>query len=285
MALDEKQLKEDIYKALAENGIYGEQASNVVLSMYNTGVISQIEAFSNLITYDTQTVDTDTTDWKKTVNEMIELGRTRSYFSVFNSFLGESDSEDVVDPQGRRINKRRNILEEAERLINGDRAHTYGPPEISFGRIGSLLTAMGMRMYDPLRGLHREVNAVDAALALTQLKISRIVGSPEHEDSWVDAAGYIGLGAEMATRPGPVDGEANAESPVAPEDIAEADRNAPTLVAYFYPVVTPWYRKKPLIRKYTCNLCSSERIFSYDEIRNHMYEVHPEIKEVRIKTK
>lgn len=100
-------------------------------------------------------------------------------------------------------NKRAQILRTAESLINGDRADTYGPPEISFGRIAKLLNAMGWRKFvesNPLQISHVELNAIDVALGLTQLKVSRIIGQPDHEDSWVDAAGYIGLGAEMATR-------------------------------------------------------------------------------------
>lgn len=105
--------------------------------------------------------------------------------------------------RGETKNKRAEILETAESLINGDRADTYGPPEVSFGRIADLLNAMGFRKIEgPTDGRHKvlPLTAVDAALALTQLKISRIIGSPDHEDSWVDGAGYLALGGEMATR-------------------------------------------------------------------------------------
>lgn len=90
------------------------------------------------------------------------------------------------------INKRAEILQTAEGLINGERADTYGSPEESFGRIADLWTAMGLRMDG------RPVKAVDVALALAQLKISRIIGQPDHMDSWVDGAGYLALGGEMA---------------------------------------------------------------------------------------
>jgi hypothetical protein len=105
-------------------------------------------------------------------------------------------------PKARKANKRADILKTAESLINGDRADTYGPPEISFGRIADLWNAMGLhiRDLDFGTGESRPVTAVDVALALTQLKVSRIIGQPDHEDSWVDAAGYIALGGEMATR-------------------------------------------------------------------------------------
>ena len=96
-------------------------------------------------------------------------------------------------------NKRAAILSGAEKLINGDRADTYGSSEQSFGRIANLWNAMGMQMHDPVTG-PRPVTAVDVTLALTQLKVSRIMGQINHEDSWMDAAGYIALGAELALK-------------------------------------------------------------------------------------
>lgn len=101
------------------------------------------------------------------------------------------------------VNKRAEVLHTAEELINGERAQTYGPPEESFGRIAELLNAMGWRVdnwHTPGQESYRKLNAVDAALALTQLKVSRIISSPDHEDSWVDAAGYIALGAEISLK-------------------------------------------------------------------------------------
>lgn len=98
-------------------------------------------------------------------------------------------------------NKRADILQTAEKLINGDRAQSYGPPERSFARIAALWRAMGMGVQaqgpdEDIR--YRDVNATDVALALIQLKAARLTSSPDHEDSWVDIAGYAGLGGEIA---------------------------------------------------------------------------------------
>lgn len=122
---------------------------------------------------------------------------TARYVMGFTRYV----DQDIVTPE----NKRADILKVAESLINGNRAQVYGPPEISFGRIADLLNAMGFRIEVPSvvdygRTTYRTLDSVDAALALTQLKVSRIISSPNHEDSWVDAAGYIALGAEMALR-------------------------------------------------------------------------------------
>ena len=44
----------------------------------------------------------------------------------------------------------------------------------------------------------RPPGASQVALCLAQLKIARLIQSPEHPDSWVDLAGCAALGAEVA---------------------------------------------------------------------------------------
>ncbi|ALG30719.1 hypothetical protein AOZ07_02905 [Glutamicibacter halophytocola] len=85
---------------------------------------------------------------------------------------------------------RETVLTTAEQLINGDRAKDYGDASENFQRIANL--------WEPILGV--EVTATDVALCLTQLKVSRLITSPAHKDSWVDAAGYIALGGEIANK-------------------------------------------------------------------------------------
>lgn len=85
---------------------------------------------------------------------------------------------------------RETVLATAEQLINGDRAKDYGDASENFQRIANLWT--------PILGT--EVTATDVALCLTQLKVARLITSPAHKDSWVDAAGYIALGGEIANK-------------------------------------------------------------------------------------
>jgi len=87
------------------------------------------------------------------------------------------------------MERRTQILHEADALITGPRADAYGPPQKNFGNIATLWT--------PIFGVG--VTPVQVALALSQLKVARLIQSPDHEDSWVDAAGYIALGGELAT--------------------------------------------------------------------------------------
>lgn len=83
---------------------------------------------------------------------------------------------------------RSDILATAESLINGQRATDYGDASENFQRIAEL--------WGPVLGYG--VTPEQVALCLAQLKVARLITSPTHEDSWIDAAGYIALGGEIA---------------------------------------------------------------------------------------
>ncbi len=106
----------------------------------------------------------------------------------------------------KEINKRAEILNIASDIINGDRAQTYGPPEESFTRIAEIWNAQGYRHHTQVLGeplgvtQANRLDAVDAALILIGMKLSRTGGARTHEDNWVDLAGYAGLGAELALK-------------------------------------------------------------------------------------
>jgi len=85
---------------------------------------------------------------------------------------------------------RKETLETAAALVHGDRQNDYGTPQENFARIAAL--------WEPI--FDRAVTPGEVALALTQLKIARLIHTPDHADSWVDAAGYIAIGAELATQ-------------------------------------------------------------------------------------
>lgn len=85
------------------------------------------------------------------------------------------------------------VLSTADELINGQRAKDYGDAAENFQRIADL--------WQPILGV--QPTPAQVALCLTQLKVARIITSPAHTDSWVDAAGYIALGAETALKDKP----------------------------------------------------------------------------------
>ena len=79
------------------------------------------------------------------------------------------------------------LLAEAEDIINGPRASDYGPVSENFQRIADLWSVV----------LGKEVTTTGVALCLVQLKVARLVNSPDHKDSWLDIAGYAGCWDKM----------------------------------------------------------------------------------------
>lgn len=88
---------------------------------------------------------------------------------------------------------RKEVLEEALRIVMSDRNTDYGTPEQNFGDIASLWSWYRGVAFDP----H------DVAVMLILLKIARIRTSPGKLDHWVDIAGYAACGGEV--RPGEVE--------------------------------------------------------------------------------
>ena len=91
------------------------------------------------------------------------------------------------------VNTRTRILRTAESLITGDRANDYDTKDDATGNFNRIA-----KLWEPILGV--EITATDVALMLTQLKVARLIVNPAKEDSWVDAAGYIALGGEIANK-------------------------------------------------------------------------------------
>ena len=84
------------------------------------------------------------------------------------------------------MNKRTEILETAKHLVNGDRQEDYGDAVESFQAIAEMWSAC----------LGVAVSGRDICNLMALLKIARLRNGP-HEDSSVDGAGYLALGAEI----------------------------------------------------------------------------------------
>ena len=84
---------------------------------------------------------------------------------------------------------RSKILKDAEHLINNDREKDYGHPKINHGRIADLWSVV----------LERKIEPYEVALCMALVKVSRLVQTLDHEDSYVDAAAYIAIAGELAT--------------------------------------------------------------------------------------
>lgn len=79
------------------------------------------------------------------------------------------------------------VLDEAKRIVYGDREKTYDHPSVNFER--TALIWMGILLTKLKPG--EKITAKEVALMMVGLKQARLVNSPNHHDSIVDAAGYI----------------------------------------------------------------------------------------------
>lgn len=87
--------------------------------------------------------------------------------------------------------KQKTILEEAQEIIFGDRERTYGSPDQNLQVIGELWTAYLLGTVNKRNKVAVDVNDVCNMMVL--LKVARLINTPEHRDSQVDAIGYIAL--------------------------------------------------------------------------------------------
>lgn len=83
---------------------------------------------------------------------------------------------------------RAQILADAGHLINSVRAREYGDASEMHTRIAAIWSAL----------LGHPVMPCQVALLMIGLKLARLAHSPQHKDSWVDAAAYAALGAELS---------------------------------------------------------------------------------------
>lgn len=79
------------------------------------------------------------------------------------------------------------VLQEAHKVIYGDREQTYGHPDKNLKTISKMwnayITAVGQR----------ELNAKDVAILMILLKTARLANDPNNRDSVVDICGYAAL--------------------------------------------------------------------------------------------
>ena len=93
---------------------------------------------------------------------------------------------------------RRQSLEEAADLIDGDRNKSYGSPTQNFENIAEMWTTfLKHKLKDG-----ETLDASDVADLMILLKIARNIASKKH-DTYVDVAGYAGCGAEIIAEPEP----------------------------------------------------------------------------------
>jgi hypothetical protein len=77
------------------------------------------------------------------------------------------------------------VLQEAQRLVHGDRGAAYGHPADDYQATGEMWRAMIRRRY----GVDVPITPDFACLMMVAVKLSREAGKPKR-DNLVDAAGY-----------------------------------------------------------------------------------------------
>ena len=80
-------------------------------------------------------------------------------------------------------------LEKALDIIQGDRHNEYGPAQGHFKEAASVWSLI----------MKKEVTASQVILCLAALKLVRLSTKNDHQDSWVDLAGYAALGNEVSS--------------------------------------------------------------------------------------
>lgn len=108
-------------------------------------------------------------------------------------------SVEEIDVESRTIserpigNRRGSVLGEAMQVINGERQDVYGAPERSFQRIANYWTEyLGDQLGD-------SITPQDVAMMMVLFKIAR-EANQHKRDNIVDAAGYLGIYADMQER-------------------------------------------------------------------------------------
>lgn len=136
------------------------------------------------------------------VSDRITAGRTYDVVETTGPYYRVIDNHgdvggwwkerfEVVEEEGPQPpeGNRQSILDEASKLIHGDRAADYGDAHEMHQKIGDLWAAY--------LGLEGGIRADQVAMMMALMKISRSTSSPKF-DTYVDLAGYAALGGEMA---------------------------------------------------------------------------------------
>lgn len=74
------------------------------------------------------------------------------------------------------------IIDEAKQIVNEKRQTVYGHPYDDFGRVSELTKPILESSID---------SKLKHALYMIQVKISRLLKTPDHHDSLVDIIGYV----------------------------------------------------------------------------------------------
>lgn len=120
------------------------------------------------------------------------LPHLRSDMPLSYELLEETiDTFNKLGEKKHMIN-RKEVLDRADKCVNGDRQGSYGSPEDNFARIAKMWNAYWGNTYP-----HKEFKPSDVAAMLVLLKVARIGSGNYKDDNWIDVAGYAACGGEL----------------------------------------------------------------------------------------
>ncbi len=89
---------------------------------------------------------------------------------------------------------RSSLLKSADELINGDRAKDYGDAYQNHDKIAIAWNVIAKSEI----ARHGRITPSHVSLMMDWVKTARLLNSIDHEDSWIDKAGYTALGGEFS---------------------------------------------------------------------------------------
>jgi hypothetical protein len=123
---------------------------------------------------------TGMTDKEKTVEELVGAF-TQSFRTDWDEEVELTDREEVLRLATEATMKGRN--------------NTYGPPTQDFTRAAEMMTAMGFTFINA-DGDVLDIQPHHVGMLMIAVKLSRATWSPDHQDHWVDIAGYAACAYE-----------------------------------------------------------------------------------------
>ncbi|MAO21994.1 MAG: hypothetical protein CMJ25_14705 [Phycisphaerae bacterium] len=91
---------------------------------------------------------------------------------------------------------RSDLLTQADHLIKGDRAKDYGNAYENHDKIAKGWNVIAKSAIES----HGRITASHVALMMDWVKTARLLNTIDHEDSWIDKAGYTALGGEFSPK-------------------------------------------------------------------------------------
>ena len=113
-------------------------------------------------------------------------GCSPSYVNLLKKKIGTP--KEVLEEVNLTVT-RADVLDTAKDYVTKDRAAEHGDMENNFNTIARYWSVH----------LDAQITPTDVAVMMNLLKVARIKSNPKSKDNWVDGAGYMACGGEIAS--------------------------------------------------------------------------------------